>query len=262
MKKIILFGIILSLLLPTMTIGENKYNEQELLCNMVKDLGGECVELDSVFNSVILNRFLEEEEMVLLAEDIKIKLGIIGTEIDPLIVYEKLPEKYYAKEIIFDEDFSQITYYGSDIYKNSITMIISSYFDKDISKGETYLCINIVKDSDFLKNNDIIESIAKIFKSYDNPVEVSTNLVGEIQGDYSYNIMKNKLNKTLKKYRGNVIEEYTDESLLSLTAYTPLIEEYLLVGEKKINLNLAIRYNKYEDKMYIFIGTPIITNGY
>ena len=29
-----------------------------------------------------------------------------------------------------------------------------------------------------------------------------------------------------------------------------------------MNLNIAIRYNEYEEKTYIWIGTPIITIGY
>lgn len=262
MKKIILFGIILSLLLPAISIGERRYSEQELLCNIVEDLGGECREMDGVFNGVILKRFIQEEEMTTIAEDIKSRLGIIGEEIDPFIVYDELPERYYEKEIIFDEDFSQITYRGHDSFKNSIAMIISSYFDRETLEGETYLCINIVKDSDFLKNNGIIEIIAEVFKSYDNPVEVSTNLIGEISGSHDYNHMKKKLDKTLKKYRGDIIEEYTDISLLSITAYTPFIEDYFKIDENRINLNLAIRYNEYDDKMYILVGTPIITNGY
>ncbi|OZV13462.1 hypothetical protein CIW83_04260 [Tissierella sp. P1] len=51
-------------------------------------------------------------------------------------------------------------------------------------------------------------------------------------------------------------------SLVSYTAYTPLIESSIFSGEKKVNLNLAIRYNENEDKTYIWIGTPIITTGY
>ncbi len=73
---------------------------------------------------------------------------------------------------------------------------------------------------------------------------------------------KKKVKKTLKKYKGNVIEEYCDISLISFIIYTPLIKEYLLIDRNKINLNLAIRYNEYEDKTCILLATPIITNGY
>ena len=262
MKKIIMYGIILSLLLPVITEAERKYDESELLWNFMDALGGECLESDYVFNGLILKEFVGEKEINLLGEEIKSKLNLMGEEIDPLIFYENLPEKHYTKEVIFDEGFSQIIYSGYDERNNSIAIILSSYLREENSQGETYLCINIIKNSDFLKNNDIIETVELLFKAYNSSVDTFICLVGEFQGDYEHKSMEKKVKKTLKKYKGNVIEEYCDISLISFIIYTPLIKEYLLIDRNKINLNLAIRYNEYEDKTCILLATPIITNGY
>jgi len=35
-----------------------------------------------------------------------------------------------------------------------------------------------------------------------------------------------------------------------------------MVNGKKVNMNLAIRYNSYEDRTYIWLATPVITVEY
>ena len=62
MKKIIMYGIILSLLLPVITEAERKYDESELLWNFMDALGGECLESDYVFNGLILKEFVGEKK--------------------------------------------------------------------------------------------------------------------------------------------------------------------------------------------------------
>ncbi len=65
-----------------------------------------------------------------------------------------------------------------------------------------------------------------------------------------------------REYRGKVIEKYRDQQVLSFSIFTPYIEQYIYTGREKMNLNIVIRYNEYENKSYIWIGTPIITIGY
>lgn len=262
MKKMIIFGIILFLILPGITMADEKYEDYDLLLDMVNDLQGEVQEGDIVFNGVISQEFMEEEEMVKLGEEIKVDLNLLGREIDPLIVQEEVVENFYTKEVIFDRGFSQINYNGYDGNGNAITIILSSYLDTDTLKGETYLCINIVKVSDFLEINDIIDKVRNIFKISNEPIDITSALIAELPGKVRDEDMEEKVNNTLKRYKAEVIEEYSDEFVSSYTIYSPLIEDYLLIDEKKINLNIAIRYNEYEDKTYIFIGTPIITIGY
>ena len=50
--------------------------------------------------------------------------------------------------------------------------------------------------------------------------------------------------------------------ITSYTVFTPYIDNYIFFFRKRVNLNLAIRYNEYENRTYIWIGTPIITTGY
>ncbi|MGJ0846922.1 TATA-box binding [Tissierella praeacuta DSM 18095] len=261
MKKFILFAIILSLLVPTLTMAGKKHSEKDVLEGILKEFNGEFLEGDLNMGGVLLDEFISKEEIESLVERVKISLGIVGEEVD-INKFTENEGKYYYSETIYEEGFNHMSVYGYDIHRNPITIGISSYLDSELTNGETTLFINLIKDKQNFSINGIIEKIEGIFKDYGKSLEITTCIIGTIEGQLEKMDLNKAVAKAMRKFKGKVVEEYTDESIFSYTAYTPLIESFIFSGEKKINLNLAIRYNEYEDKNYIWIGTPIITTGY
>lgn len=262
MKKIVLFAIIVTLLIPAFSMAGKNHNENDILVQMLKNLKGEYLEGDLNMGGVILEEFISMEEMDILAEQIKDIIGVLGEEIEQSRDISDLEGKYFVKDNIYSEGFNQISIYGYDFEENPITIMISSYLSPDTNNGETTLFINLIKKEKNFNINGIIEKIDNIFKEYNKPVDITTCVIGTIQGKPDNDVLKRSIFKTIKKSKGKVVEEYIDPSIVSYMLYTPLIENAIFSGEKKVNLNLAIRYNEYEDKTYIWIGTPIITTGY
>lgn len=54
----------------------------------------------------------------------------------------------------------------------------------------------------------------------------------------------------------------SEKNLISVSAYSPLIDNNIEIEGRKINMNLALRYNAFEDKTYIWLATPVITIEY
>lgn len=262
MKKLVLIGIILTILFKTTIIAENKFEDGQVLRNILEDMDATQLEEDISINAKILDRFIYEDEMEKLGEEIRDNIGIIGTQIDPLIEYDILPETFFTKTKIFEKNFSQVNYSGFDKDKNRVEIFLSSYLDEDENLNETYLYINFVKRKQFWNKNDTMENIKSIFEKFDSKVEITTCVLGDFSGELGYNNMEDKINIIKGRYNIEILESFIDDNLYSYTMYTPLIKEILLIDKKKINLNLAIRYNVYEDKTYIMIGSPIIANGY
>ena len=94
------------------------------------------------------------------------------------------------------------------------------------------------------------------------PVNITTCVIGTFDGYVDLKENEKKVVEAAKMVKGKIVEEYKEDSLLSFSIFTPYIEEYIYTGSNKMNLNIALRYNEYEDKTYIWIGTPIITIGY
>lgn len=262
MKKTIIFGLILFLLIPIFTKADATNGEWDILENMVYDLDGQVIEADIAFNSIIGNKFLGKEEIEILGEKLIEKTGLIGEEMDPFILQDRSKNDFYSKMVIFEDDFSQINYDGWDKDGNKISINLNSYKNTDINLTETALYIGIIKDEDFSNTNDIIERIEKIYTDLNCQADITSCVMGRLEGKQEEYYILDKLHNSLESINGNIVDEFSEEEFSSFTLYSPEIENYLTINKKKININLSIRYNVDEDYTYLWIGTPIIATGY
>ncbi len=262
MKKLGIIGIILIILLPILTSADKVRGDLDIVYDLLKKTGAEFHESDTVTNGVILKKFLEEDEMKELGEEIFNNFQIKGEESHPFVEDRGALGEVYYKQLIFEDKYSQINYSGYDKNQNLISIYLSSYLYEEEIKGETYLSINIIKNDDFFRINDIMDKVESIYHKYDSIMDSTTCLIGTIKGQQPREELSKKIKKIIKDLKGNIIGEYTDDMILSFTAYTPLLKNSLTMKKEKINLNLATRYNEHEDTSYIWIGTPIITIGY
>lgn len=259
MKKIILFVIILLCLVPILTQAVDKQNQDVLLLSILDTIGGEYLEGDISANGLLFEEFLDEKELNFIGENIIKSIGLVGKETG-INTYEH--DEYYIKEAILDEEYKQLNYFGYDKDKNPLTIILSSYINEEKTKGETYLYINLIKKEQFFGINDIICRIENIFLSYDKKAEITTCLIGGFDGKFIENEVEERFINAIHNVNGKIVDVYKDQQMISYTAYTDYIENNILAGKDRINLNVAIRYNEYDNNTLIWIGTPIITSGY
>ena len=245
-KILFIFAIILSLLVPVLSLAEKKYGEEEVLSGILKELKGDYLEGDINMGGIILDEFLSKEDIQSIGDEIKLKLEMVEEE----------------EETTYENNFNQLTIYGYDADENPITVMIASYIEPVNSKKETTLFISLIKRGKNFDISGIIEKIKDIFKEFNKPVEITTCIIGTVEGRFKDNIIERSVLKSMKKFKSKVVEKYSDEYMISYTGHTPLIENSIFSGKEKVNLNLAIRYNEIENKTYIWIGTPIITTGY
>jgi len=259
MRKFIITAILILLLIPIFTEAENKTTDLDTLHSIMNSFDGKFMEADISANGIIAKKYLENDQLEELAVDIREDLGLLGLEGD----LNQIPdEDYYIRQIIDDEEYKQSAYFGYDKDGNEITFILSSYINSEDHDGETYLYINHLKRDNSNDKNDIIDIVKNIFARYDEKAEITTCLIGTLDGKLSEKDIEEKVTKILKKLDGNIVDEYKDDYLVSYTAYTDTIEDSILVGNENINLNIALRYNDFKDMTLIWIGTPIISSGY
>lgn len=259
MKKIALFVIIILCLLPVLTQAKDDIGQQEVLTDILRTMGGDFIEEDVSANGLLVEKFLNVEELDNIGQDIIRFMGLVGEERTSDIDINN--GNYYVKEVIKDEEYRQINYFGFDENKNPMTIILSSYVNMD-QKGETYLYINFINKEIFVGINDIIVRIENLFKDYQKEVEITSCIIGEFNGKFNEKDINEKSIYAIHKVNGKIVDVYRDEQMVSYTAYTDYIDDSILSGEDRINLNLALRYNEFDNRTIIWIGTPIITSGY
>ncbi|GFN36201.1 YwmB family TATA-box binding protein [Tepidimicrobium xylanilyticum] len=251
--KFIIIGIILILLIPIFGFGEDEYEERELLMGILETTGANFEEGDICLGGTILDRFIGTLEIKDIGYSIRDMLNI-GTD--------GSHKNYYWEDLIEDDGFIQFTVQGLDGYNNFVTITLSSYKDVEYGSGETTLFINFINREKFDKINDIILEVEKFFDEYNKPVNITTCIIGSFDDKVDAKRNEEKILEVTELIEGYVVEEYKEDDILSFSIFTPYIEEYVFTGNKKMNLNIAVRFSEYDNKTYIWIGTPIITIGY
>lgn len=74
--------------------------------------------------------------------------------------------------------------------------------------------------------------------------------------------MQNLTKKVMEKAGAKVVENYADARMTSVSGFTPEIADRLTPGQKRVNMNMAVRYDSVDKNTHVYIGSPIITTEY
>lgn len=139
------------------------------------------------------------------------------------------------------------------------TIQLETINSKDI---KTYLIMDVIL-YDYNENIiDIKQNLDIIFKDLNLKSSTNISMTGTYDGDMSYEEKKTKSFEIMNKMNAKVKEDYVTDKVYSIVGYTKQIDEYIYSQKQKININLALRYNEYENKTYLYLATPVITIEY
>ncbi len=262
MKKVsVIVGFILILFVFS-SCGGSQSQGENLLIEMTEEIGANFVEMDINFGGKLNDSFTQIRDIKIVGEKLKDEMGIVGEKLDKSIDVIDEKTSGYIEKIVEEENYNQYTIWGMDEMSDPITIIITSYRDDETGFEETSVFIDLIINTKHDRMHQIIEEKSEILKTNGIEAEITTCIVGNFPGKLSSDIINDKIRMTIEKINGKIIEDYYDENLASVSAYSPLIDRYIFIGNKKMNFNVAMRYNEYEDATYIWIGTPIIATGY
>ncbi|WP_372998680.1 YwmB family TATA-box binding protein [Lutispora sp.] len=196
--------------------------------------------------NIINEKFMDQQEISLKFDEI---ISVFGFN-----------EENIIKEFETHEDMNKgILSIKEDGSKYTIT--IESFRNKD--QGEkTYLSLIVVFNG-FYKNlfehrNYMEEFYAKV----DLPIELDIVVIGNFAGKVTKELAESTINKLLNTIDANEVESIKNQELISISAYSRKIDDFITSNGNKINVQIGMRYSQYYDKTYIWIGSPIIPFEY
>lgn len=190
------------------------------------------------------------------------KRGLSLQELDLLyrdIAHKLLIEKRYPKLEEY-EDFLSINNQGM-IAENVYVELSLQSFQSDGLESGTFLGIQIIAN-DLENSRKYYDLVKEIFTALNTKTQVGITLVSTFPGQLPEDEMYEKTAIAFAAPKAQVVEGINTEKILSFSGYTPLCKEYLPVDDKKINLNVALRYHALDDKTYLHIGAPLIFQEY
>jgi hypothetical protein len=173
-------------------------------------------------------------------------------------------EKDAEIDITEDGDYNKIMVTNQkdeDIY---ITIVMEN-FKKEGLSIESYLLIDLYLSNHYKDICQVEEIILDYFTKQGFEYQYAMTIYGTFSNKLNTDIMREVIGKTFESIEGQIIEgmEETEYGqMVSLTGYSPKLENNIQLAGDQINLNAAMRYSEHDDKTYIWIGTPLIATEY
>lgn len=148
-------------------------------------------------------------------------------------------------------------------YFHAVTVAEVIYPRNDSNSQEVYLVVNI--ETKPQQDDEIQEwksKITGIMENFGGQARISTCLVGWLDGKLNDEEWNNYIGNGFNAVNATIIDKVRSDNFASFTGFSPAITEHLMVGKKRINVNMAMRYSPYDDRTYVTIGSPVITREY
>lgn len=165
-----------------------------------------------------------------------------------------------------DETTIQITKEkGEELNKSTITarsgnkyyvIVVESV--KASSGGESYVIIDASMDEDSSQLASERKKLEEYFSVQKSKPNISSCIVGTYNGKLAVEDMKQKIAEAMNIVNAKQVEGIANEEVNSISAFSGNINNFVLSNNKKVNMQIAMRYSSYDDKTYIWIGSPLI----
>ncbi len=170
--------------------------------------------------------------------------GSLGVRIDGEIEYR-------------ETDAGQIYSYTKKA-KQAATTLKAITLREDTSRTYLYVELSIYQDDayDVLNYRDIIlETLEDMGVTQ---AETTLQLLGAYDGKLAMSEWNRLADGMIKKLSGKIVYENRDEDLYTIYAYSGLLAEYITVEKKRINMQVAVRYEEDTNRTVVYLASPII----
>ncbi|EEG77545.1 YwmB family TATA-box binding protein [Dethiobacter alkaliphilus] len=247
--KIIVLVLLIGLMVVVLQQKEEEpvLTEMEALETIFNTAGASVVEGEVQFYAALESRYYTMDELESILLEVADLLGIEGGPVD-------------RGE---GESFRVLDVYGETAFGPKAHVVLQSNpGDKEYDiDPQTYLLI-ICRDESVSELATIISRLEEIVIPYAPSGQLSFYLTGEIPARQTKGEMESLAERALSAVRGSVVEGMEDEQMVSLTAYTPMLGRSMAIDDEKFNLNLALRYDDYNDTTILWAGFPLIHGTY
>ncbi len=106
------------------------------------------------------------------------------------------------------------------------------------------------------------EKVENIFNKHELKVVVNSCITGTYEGNVEDTQLEKICRNILNESDAKKVDSIRFENVISVSAFSPMIKDKLNINGKNVNLSIAIRYNKQENKTYLWVATPIVNTEY
>lgn len=253
-SALIILGVVWLLALSQL-IGSWKSEKDEEADIVTAFASGEYIETNGEVSAYVNygNKYLSDEDRDRIIKDIAKALGIDG-EIDVDIQRNESKNGYSVT--------ASYTCMAENARTDISIITIESISETAMMSLEQYILVDISIDNSVESAVYYKESVEKYFKQIGADPDVTLSLKGSVSGALSNN-EKNKIcEEVLEALGGKLITGSRSDELYTVYAYSDSIDEYVVNGTTKSNINIAITYDNINDVSWVYVATPILNDEF
>lgn len=221
------------------------YTEEEALVTSFESSGADVLETTISCWTKLNGRFLDikqiEAEMAGLAD----RLNLDGKTV--LKNYES--DEWLNKMVLFGSN-------GEKAYNIAVESV------KREAGGETYIIIDVSMGRNYRYLISERQNIINALQAEEASINFSSCIIGTYKGRLKEEEMDKKSRLALRSIDAKKVEGVENDEFKSISAFSSNVGGYVMSGKARVNVQLAIRYSSYDDRTYIWIGTPLIPMEY
>ncbi len=195
------------------------------------------------------NVYLEEEARKKVLEDMAEKLGI--------------EKPYEITDTVTDNGKRlELTKTSSSVTTKISLITMETQVSNIVMSQKQYVSVDMEINNSLESAVYYRDVINDIYKELDLSADVYLYLKGNIRGDIS-NTEKNSITeKIIENLNGEVVTEKRGADMFNVYAYSENIDDYVVYGSTKTNINVVISYNDVTGMTEVYMATPIMNEDY
>jgi hypothetical protein len=127
---------------------------------------------------------------------------------------------------------------------------------------EAYLAITLRLTGENPAAGNWDNKVMAVLSGVGGSPQITTCLVGWLDGKLEKDEWPEKLDSTGRILGAVTLDRLVQPDYASVTCFSPLLPGWVKAGDKRVNLNMAIRFSLYDNRTYVIVGSPVITGEY
>ncbi|MDR3562517.1 MAG: YwmB family TATA-box binding protein [Negativicutes bacterium] len=124
--------------------------------------------------------------------------------------------------------------------------------------GQVFLTITVKVSGERAAADGWDKVVAATLRQAGGSPQITTCLVGWLDGKLEKDEWQERLTAAGRALGAAGFDTLMQPDFVSATSFSPLLPTWVAVGDKPVNLNLAIRFSPYDGRTYVTAGSPVI----
>lgn len=148
-----------------------------------------------------------------------------------------------------------------DSVADTVGSVTTQVVAERLATGATYIVVDRSVRGGLQALQENVAVLHRSLTPYGRP-HASVTLIGSVPGQLTTRRVRQLMAQALRAVNAVQIDAVKTREMVSVTAFSPLISETLMMQNRRIDLELAETFNPQSDQTEILVGSPVITVTY